>query len=65
MPSCLQGSYSDKFKSLVPGTQQMLQLEGYVDSLLTQIPALAPALATGHIYTASTVDKLFCMVGGC
>ncbi len=43
----------------------MLQLEGYVDSLLTQIPALAPALATGHIYTASTVDKLFCMVGGC
>uniref|UniRef100_A0A7S3R6U0 Uncharacterized protein n=2 Tax=Dunaliella tertiolecta TaxID=3047 RepID=A0A7S3R6U0_DUNTE len=51
-----------KLRSLAPRQQLNQKVEEYVGRLLADIPALAPALATGHIYTASTVDKLFCMI---
>ncbi|KAF5829917.1 hypothetical protein DUNSADRAFT_15317 [Dunaliella salina] len=51
-----------KLKSLTPRQQLNQKVEEYVRQLLADIPSLAPALATGHIYTASTVDKLFCMI---
>ena len=39
------------------------RLELFMSDLIRRNPMLTPALAPGHIFFASTLDKLFSMVG--